>query len=129
MAVSNNFSVLPKWVVLLFFWVGLAAGICIRSLTILAHYNPEAASWVWRFAMICYIFFFGYRYSIGKRRVRIVRDNQLIANIEAAKELDVTTRQATLYILNSIVRSKELFNYALICMLSVAALVLDLVFA
>ena len=106
----NNFNVLPKWVVLLFFWLGLTAAVCIRSLTLLSHYNPAAAEWTWRFAMVSYTFFFGYRYWIGKRRMRIVRENQLIENIGKADWLDPTTRQATLYILNSIIRSKELLT-------------------
>jgi hypothetical protein len=122
---SSNFSVLPKWVVFLFFWIGLTAAVCIRLLTLLSHYNPDVAVWVWRFAMGAYTFFFGYRYLIGTRRMRIIRENQLIENIGKADSLDPTTRQATLYILNSIVRSKELFNYAFICVLSVVALLLD----
>lgn len=121
----DRFSVLPKWVVLLFFWIGLTAAVCIRSLTLLAHYSPEASAWVWRFAMLCYTFFFGYRYLIGKRRCRIILENGLVAEVEKAEGLDTSTRQATLYILNSIIRSKELFNYAFICILSVVALLLD----
>ena len=121
----NRFSVLPKWVVLLFFWIGLTAAVCIRSLTLLAHYSPAASVWVWRFAMLSYTFFFGYRYLIGKRRIGIVCDNKLIDEVEKADALDPVTRQAVLYILNSIVRSKELFNYAFICILSIVALLLD----
>lgn len=123
---SGSFQVLPKWVVLLFFWVGLIAAVCIRSLTLLTHYSPVAAGWVWRFAMVSYTFFFGYRYLIGKRRMRIVRENQLIKKVEEAGALDPETQKATLYILNSIVRSKELFNYVFICILSVVALLLDI---
>ncbi len=125
----DNYRVLPKWVVLLFFWIGLSAGLSIRLLTLLSHYSPAAAGWVWRYAMVCYTFFFGYRYLIGTRRMRIVRENRLIEKMEQAASLDPNTRQATLYILNSIVRSKELFNYALICILSITALVLDLFFS
>jgi hypothetical protein len=127
-SMNSNFSVLPKWVVLLFFWVGLTAGICVRSLTLIGHYSPVAAGWVWRFAMVCYIFFFGYRYLIGRRRMRIVRENKLIAEIEKASSLDPNVQQATLYILKSIVRSKELINYILICILSIIALFLDIFF-
>jgi hypothetical protein len=123
---NKNFSVLPKWVVLLFFWLGLTAAVCIRSLTLLAHYSPAASTWVWRFAMLSYTFFFGYRYLIGRRRRNIIRDNCLIDEMEKAEALDPSSRQATLYILNSIMRSKELFNYAFICILSVVALLLDL---
>lgn len=125
----NRFSVLPKWVVLLFFWIGLTAAVCIRSLTLLAHANPQASVWVWRFAMICYTFFFGYRYVIGTRRIRIIRENKLIDAVQNVDSLDETSRAGVLYILNSITRSKELFNYAFICILSMVALLLDFFFA
>lgn len=121
----NRFNVLPKWVVLLFFWLGLTAAVCIRSLTLLAHYNPVASIWVWRFAMLSYTFFFGYRYLIGRRRRNIICSSNLINKIQKNQALDSATRQATLYVLNSIMRSKELFNYAFICILSVVALLLD----
>lgn len=75
--------------------------------------------------MVSYTFFFGYRYLIGKRRMKIVRENQLIKKVGEAEALDPETQKATLYILNSIVRSKELFNYVFICILSVVALLLD----
>ena len=125
----NHFSVLPKWVVLLFLWIGLTAAICIRSLMLISRHSPEAAEWVWRFAMLCYTIFFGYRYIIGKRRKSIVRDNKLIDEMEKVEDLDPDTRQAVLYVLNSIMRSKELFNYAFICILSIVALLFDFLLA
>jgi hypothetical protein len=76
--------------------------------------------------MVCYVFFFGYRYWIGCRRRRIIRKYRLIEKIEKTEALDAGTQDATLYILRSIIRSKELFNYALIFLLSLAALLMDL---
>lgn len=125
---TDKFRVLPRWVVLVFFWIGLVAAVSIRSLTLLAHVNPQASVWVWRFAMICYTVFFGYRYWIGIRRKRIVQENSLIEAVRNADALEPTVQRATLYILHSITRSKELFNYAFICILSMVALVLDLIF-
>lgn len=125
----DRFAVLPKWVVLMFFWIGLIAGVCIRSLTLLAQVSPQASAWVWRFAMVCYTFFFGYRYLIGIRRKRIIVENNLMDAVRGADDLDETSRAGVLYILSSIVRSKELVNYAFICIISVIALLLDFFFA
>lgn len=122
---KNEFAVLPKWLINLFLWIGLTAGIAVRSLMLLNRANPEAAVWVWRFAMASYFFFFAYRYFIGRRRRRVVLDHDLLDKITQAEGLDNTTREGTLYILRSIVRSKELFNYSFICLLSLLALVLD----
>lgn len=124
---DNEFKVLPRWTIYLFLWIGLMAGIAVRSLMLLNRVNPVAAIWVWRFAMFSYTVFFGYRYIITRRRRRIIVKHSLLARIGEAEELDPTTREATLYILRSITRSKELFNYAFICVLSIVALILDFV--
>ncbi len=123
---NNEFKVLPRWIIHLFLWIGLTAGIAVRLLMLLNRYNPEAAIWLWRFAMFSYTIFFGYRYIITRRRRRVVVNHALIEQIGQSKDLDPTTREATLYILRSIIRSKELFNYAFICFLSLLALILDL---
>jgi hypothetical protein len=122
---NNEFKVLPKWLINLFLWIGLSAGIAVRSLMLLNRVNPTAAIVVWRFAMLSYFIFFSYRYFIGRRRKRVVINHDLIAKISQAEGLDDITRDGTLYILRSIVRSKELFNYAFICILSLIALLLD----
>lgn len=125
----ERFHVLPKGVVLLFFWLGLTAAVCIRSLMLVSHYNPQAAHGIWRFAMISYTFFFGYRFVIGKRRRNIILDQKLIEEVEQVEGLAPDNRQALLYILNSIVRSKELVNYGVIYLLSIVALLLDFLLA
>ena len=124
---NNEFKVLPRWTIHLFLWIGLMAGIAVRSLMLLNRVNPGAAIWVWRFAMFSYTVFFAYRYIITRRRRRIIANHNLLMRIGTAEELDAMTREATLYILRSITRSKELFNYAFICVLSIVALILDFV--
>ena len=124
---TTDFKVLPRWVIHFFLWLGLSAGIAVRSLMLLNRANPEAAIWVWRFAMFSYTIFFGYRYIIARRRRRVVTTYKLEQEIAAVEELDPQSRAATLYILRSITRSKELFNYAFICILSLIALALDFI--
>lgn len=124
-AMDNEFKVLPRWTIHLFLWIGLLAGIAVRSLMLLNRVNPVAAIWVWRFAMFSYTIFFGYRYIITRRRRRVILNHRLVDRIAETETLDPTVREATLYILRSITRSKELFNYAFICFLSLVALVLD----
>lgn len=122
---NREFQVLPKWLINFFLWIGLSAGIAIRSLMLLNRTSPDMALFVWRFAMISYTIFFAYRYIIGRRRREIIVRHKLIEKISNADQLDEIAREANLYILRSITRSKELFNYAFICLLSIAALILD----
>ncbi|MBT8041774.1 MAG: hypothetical protein KJN98_01245 [Pontiella sp.] len=122
---ENEFKVLPRGVIYLFLWIGLSAAIAVRSLMILNRFNPAAAVWVWRFAMLSYSIFFGYRLIIGRRRRRAIVTKNLISKLKGDRPLDPATRAATVYILESIMRSKELFNYAFICLLSLIAFVID----
>lgn len=122
---NNEFKVLPRWVIHLFLWIGLLAGISIRLLTFLNRIDPVLSVWVWRFAMVSYTVFFGYRYVITKRRRHIITRHELLQAIEANTELDPVKQQALVYILRSVVRSKELFNYMFICVISIIALAID----
>ncbi len=122
---KNEFTVLPKGLILFFLWLGLLAGIAVRSLMIVNRINPEAAVWIWRFAMSSYFIFFAYRYLITKRRRGVILRHNLIEQIQNAPGLDETARKGTLYILQSVIRSKELFNYAFISLLSLIALIVD----
>jgi hypothetical protein len=75
--------------------------------------------------MVCYTVFFGYRYMIARRRRRVVNNYHLHEHIESAQGLAPETRKAMQYILKSVIRSKELFNYAYISNLSLIALIID----
>jgi len=125
---KNEYKTLPLWLIQFTFWLGIFAGIAVRSLSLLNRVSPELGIWVWRFAMLSYTFFFGYRYLITKKRRRIIIKHDLISEIEASTALDPATQQATLYLLKSVIRSKELFNYAFICILSFVAVLLDFIF-
>lgn len=109
----------------MFLWIGLLAGIAVRSITFFDRFNPGAVIWVWRYAMISYTVFFGYRYLITRKRRRIVSEMQLESKISELEGMDAEDKKATLYVLRSIMRSKELINYSFICILSLVALALD----
>ena len=124
---KNDLKVLPRWTIHFFLWLGLTAGVAVRSLTLAQRLNPPSVIWIWRFAMVSYTIFFGYRYIITRRRRRVIANYHLLDKVEAAEALDPETRNATLYVLRSTYRSKELFNYAFISGLSLIALILDLI--
>ncbi|MFC1467195.1 hypothetical protein ACFLQY_00660 [Verrucomicrobiota bacterium] len=116
---------LPKWVINLFFCVGLFSAICIRALTIINHYSPRWASYAWRTAVIGYIFFFGYRFYIANKRRKTVVDSGLVEEVEKCTGLRGERQAELLYILNSIRKSKEIYNYAFIFILSIVAIGID----
>ena len=74
-----------------------------------------------------YFIFFLYRYRITRKRKKAVADFQLIEKIRANACLQDEDREVLLYLLSSIKLSMEGLNYAIIFVLSVLAVMADLV--
>ncbi len=74
-------------------------------------------------------FFFGYRYWIACERKQVVKDYDLLSKLNANKPLDESDRQVLYYLISSLHRSRESWNYLLIFVISLVAIVADLILA
>ena len=107
-----------------FFILGLLCNIAFRSLTIV---SDNLVRPIWYFGVVGYVFFFLFRYKISVKRRRAVKDFELIETLQSEREMTSEQRQATLYLLNSIIKSKENINYYAIFLMSTIAIVVDIV--
>ena len=89
-------------------------------------YSPAWVRPVWYFGVIGYLLFFVYRYYISLRRKRTIAQSDIMEKIRAGAALSAEDRDAALYLLNSIRRSPEDWNYLAIFILSIVAIGLDL---
>jgi hypothetical protein len=119
--------IVPKYVIYAFFVLGLASAIAFRGIIIFQHLEPKWVRPVWYIGTIGYFFFFLYRYMITKKRKHAIENYQLIEKLKANACLADEEREAVLYLLSSIRYSLEDINYALIFILSVLAIVADIV--
>ncbi len=110
-----------------FFILGLLCNIAFRSLTIVSELSPELVRPVWYFGVVGYVIFFLFRYKISVKRRRAVQDFELIETLESEQEMTSEQRQAALYLLKSIIKSKENINYYAIFLLSTVAIIVDVV--
>lgn len=117
----------PKSVIYAFFVLGLVSAIAFRGIIIFQHLEPTWVRPVWYIGTIGYFFFFLYRYLITKKRKHAIENYQLIEKLKANACLADEEREAVLYLLSSIKFSLEDINYALIFLLSVLAIVADIV--
>jgi len=117
----------PKYVIYAFFVLGLVSAIAFRGIIIFQHLEPTWVRPVWYIGTIGYFFFFLYRYLITKRRKHAIEHYQLIEKLKANACLEEQDREVVLYLLSSIRFSLEDINYALIFILSVLAIVADIV--
>jgi len=106
--------------------LGLATAVAFRLLIIINHIEPDWVRPVWYFGVLGNFVFFYYRFKVTKKRKRAIRKNRLIEKIESAAILDEKDRNALVYLLRSIDRSPESFNYLIISIFSVMAIIMDI---
>ena len=125
---GNTPTVIPKPVIIGFFILGLLSSLAFRAIILLQKFDPAWVRPVWYAGVIGYMVFFLYRYQISQRRKRTIERTGIIAKLERGDALSVDDREAALYLVNSIRKSPEDWNYLAIAALSVIAVILDWVF-
>lgn len=118
-------KIVPQPVIVSFFLLGLLSSVAFRAIILLQKYDPRWVRPVWYFGVIGYLLFFMYRYFISQRRKRTIAQSHIIEKIRAGASLDAADRNAALYLLNSIRKSQEDWNYLAIFILSLVAIALD----
>ncbi len=109
------------------FTLGLITAIAMRALIVLVHLDPAWVRPVWYFAVVGNFFFFYYRFMITQRRKKAIADFGLIEKIKAGSALSDDDREVTVYLLRSIEKSLENYNYLVIFAFSIIAIALDII--
>ena len=107
-----------------YFVLGLASVVLFRLIPILNHLNLFWGHLAWYGAVISSMIFFGRRGNVSKRRLKLVRERQLVEKVEGRKPLSEEDYETLHYILWSNQVSKEWVNYLAIFILSLVALVI-----
>ncbi len=95
--------------------------------SVLVHLDPAWVRPVWYFAVVGNFFFFYYRFMITQRRKKAIADFGLIEKIKAGSMLSDDDRDVTVYLLRSIEKSLENYNYLVIFIFSILAIALDII--
>ncbi len=119
-------TTVPGYVIYGFFVLGLLSAIAFRAIIIFEHLDPVWVRPVWYVGVIGYLIFFFYRYAISKKRKRAIEEFQLIEKVMSNAALSVEDRKVVIYLLSSIKKSPEDMNYFIIFMLSIIAIIADI---
>jgi len=122
---SDSPVMVPKPVIIGFFVLGLISSVAFRALILFQKLAPEWVRPVWYFGVTGYMIFFLYRYRISQRRKQTIERTGLVAKLTAGTPLDAADRAAALYLVNSIRKSPEDWNYLAIGVLSIITVILD----
>ena len=118
-------KILPRPVIAGFFVLGILSSVAFRAILLLQKFSPHLVRPVWYFGVIGYMLFFMYRFAISTRRKRAIEQAQIIQKLRSAATLSEEDRQAALYLLSSVQKSPEDWNYLAIFVLSIVAIALD----
>lgn len=120
-------KIVPKPVILAFFLLGLLSSVSFRAIILFQRFCPSWVRPVWYFGVIGYMLFFMYRYAISIRRKRVIAQTGIIEKLRQGVAFGPEDREAALYLLSSVRKSPEDWNYLAIFVLSIAAMALDLI--
>lgn len=123
---STTPKIVPQPVIISFFLLGLLSSVAFRAIILLQKFAPVWVRPVWYFGVIGYMIFFMYRYRISQRRKNTITRSGIIEKIRNGATLSAEDREAALYLLSSVRKSPEDWNYLAIFLLSVLAMLLDL---
>lgn len=118
---------MPHAVIYGFFLLGLLSAIAFRVIIVVGHVEPEWVRPVWYVGVVGYLFFFLYRYSISKKRKRAIDQYNLVEKVRNEDCLSAEDREVVAYLLSSIKKSLEDLNYGIIFILSILAILADLI--
>lgn len=126
---NKHFHTFPLYIINGFFLIGLLSAIAFRSIIVFQRLEPAWVRPVWYVGVVGYIGFFLYRYSITRKRKHAIREYALIEKVQANACLTEDDREVVIYLLSSIKKSHEDMNYLFIFILSIIAILIDILFS
>ncbi len=117
---------LPKWVTWLAFAVGFTGAISLRLILMAKAYKPELIRLFWYIGVCGNMIFFMFRSYITRKRRRLITNLNLLEKMEDHNSLCPEDYEAIRYLISSLYASKEQWNYAVIFIFSLAAIIWDL---
>ena len=122
---NNNPHASPSWMRNLFFWFGIIATVCYRAIVVLNHYNKTISLIAWYVGTVGFILYFWHRYIVSERRVKLIKEHDLIAAV-AKTNLSKDQIEANEYILTTLLSTKEKWNYIVIFVTSILAMIIGI---
>lgn len=113
------------WIRSFFFWSGIVATISYRAIVILNHYSQLISQIAWYVGTVGFIIYFWHRYIVSEKRVELIKRHDLI---NAVKNTNLAQDQieANEYILTTLLSTKEKWNYIVIFISSILAILVGI---
>jgi len=116
----------PKPIRLFFFVMGIIATIAYRIIIVLNLYSSLWVKIAWYIGTIGFIFYFGHRFNVARKRANLVRDYKLVESVDKADCIEPQKKLALHYLVKTSLTSKSQWNSGVIFILSVLALLIGI---
>ena len=116
----------PKPIRLFFFVMGIIATIAYRIIIVLNLYSSLWVKIAWYIGTIGFIFYFGHRFDIARKRANLVKDYKLIEAVDKADCIGPQKKLALHYLVKTSLTSKSQWNSGLIFIFSFLALLIGI---
>jgi hypothetical protein len=105
------------------FWVGVIATIAYRLIVVLNEYSAFWVEVTWYIGTLGFIWYFAHRFNVENRREKLIIEKKLAYKVYHGKALKKEDRDALVFILKGLKSSKARWNYIIIFVSSIIALI------
>lgn len=109
----------------MFFWIGILSTLVYRAIIVVEHFNGPWVKIAWYIGTIGFVIYFAHRFSISRRRGKVIADYHLLEKIDQPS-WSADDRAALRYVIGSLQSSKERLNYIVIFSASALAVLLGI---
>jgi len=117
-----------KYIRLFFFLIGIIATLAYRIIIVLNFYSPDWVKFSWYIGTVGFILYFGHRFDVQRRRVKLIEDYDLDKVVKKVKGIKPREKEALNHVIKMTHTSKSRWNSAFIFALSLLALIVGIIF-
>lgn len=113
----------PKPLREFYFWSGIIATFCYRIIVVLNNYSTYWSTVSWYVGTIGFIVYFAHRFEVSEKRYELIKKYHLLGKIKRSKDFSPAEKDASEYVLGTLLSTKEKWNSIFIFVASTIALI------
>ncbi len=106
-----------------YFWSGIVATFCYRIIVVLNNYSSYWSTVAWYVGTVGFIVYFAHRFQVSERRYELLKKYKILNKIQRSNEFSKNEKDASEYVLGTLLSTKERWNFIFIFVASTIALV------
>lgn len=106
-----------------YFWSGIVATFCYRIIVVLNNYSTYWSTISWYVGTVGFIVYFAHRFQVSEKRYELLIKYKILNKIKRSKEFSAAEKEASDYVLGTLLSTKERWNFIFIFVASTIALI------